>query len=180
MSKIGKKPIPVPSEVQVEIEKNRITVKGPQGTGVVNLPERITVKLKENELIIEKPKNIENGSALYGLSRTLVDNMVQGVTKKWEKVLEIHGVGYRGKLEGGKLNLALGFSHPVIYQIPKEVEISVKGNKVVIQGIDKQLVGEVAAKIKSFKKPDKYKGKGIRYQGEILKLKPGKKAKTAA
>jgi large subunit ribosomal protein L6 len=180
MSKIGKKPIPVPSEVQVEVEKNKVTIKGPQGTGVVELPEKLVVEFKDNELVVEKPKSVENGSALYGLSRTLVANMVEGVVKKWEKVLEIHGVGYKGKLEAGKLNLALGYSHPVIYQIPIGVEIAIKGNKIVIQGIDKQFVGEVAAKIKSFKKPDKYKGKGIRYQGEVLKLKPGKKAKTAA
>lgn len=179
MSKIGRNPIDLVSEVNVTFNGQEVLIKGQKGEGKVNLPKAIKAEVKENKLFLTTSASDKKNRAMHGLVRTLISNYIVGVNKPWEKILEIHGVGFRAKMEGKNVVFNLGFSHPVNFTTPADVTVAVNGNKIVVSGVNKQRVGEVAATIKRIRIPDKYKGKGLRYQGEVLKLKPGKKAKTA-
>lgn len=180
MSKIGQQPIEVPSGVSVEIKDNLIKIKGPYGEKSLLLPIGLKVSLKEEKIFIERLSDEKRIKAQHGLSRQLVANFIKGVIKPWEKRLEVVGTGYNAKLQGEDLVLKLGFSHPVVFKKQEGVKYQVIGNNIIVlMGIDKQLVGQVAYQIKSLKKPDVYKGKGIRYLGEKVRIKPGKKAKGA-
>lgn len=175
MSRIGRKPIPIPQGVQVRIERDLVEVKGPKGVLSHRIPPEIEVSVEDGEIRVRRKVENKRGKSLHGLTRSLIANMVQGVTEGFEKRLEIVGVGYRAQLEGKALRLSLGYSHPVIYSIPEGIEIQVpQPTKIVVRGIDKQKVGQVAAEIRALKKPDAYKGKGIRYEGEVVRLKAGK------
>lgn len=183
MSRIGKKPINIPEKVEIKIENDRIIVKGPKGELSQPLPDRIKAVIEDSEqgkiLKIAPEKKNKEIAALWGLSRALVFNMIKGVTEGFEKQLQIEGVGFRAVVQGSKLVLSLGLSHPVEMEAPKGIEFKVEKNIITISGIDKQLVGQVAAKIRDFKKPEPYKGKGIRYVGEVIRRKAGKKAAGA-
>jgi len=176
MSRIGKKPIDIPNGVQVEIGKNNhVVVKGPKGQLEGDFSTELTIKVENNQIKIERPNDSAFNRAIHGTTRALIANMVKGVTEGFTVELEIVGIGYRASMKGKTLELQLGYSHPIIYEPPEGVQISVEGNNIVkVSGIDKQKVGQVAAEIRDFRKPDPYKGKGVRYKGEVLKLKPGK------
>jgi large subunit ribosomal protein L6 len=177
MSRIGRKPIPVPSGVSVAIDPERVTVNGPRGELFERIHRDITVEQVGEELIVTRPTDRGEHRALHGLTRSLVANMVEGVTSGFEKRLEIQGVGYRAQLKGRDLELALGYSHPVPVKAPDGIEFEVpQPTRIVVRGIDKQLVGEVAANIRKQRKPEPYKGKGIRYEGEYVARKVGKRA----
>lgn len=176
MSRIGKKPIQIPEGVEVKIEENLIMVKGPKGELKNQIRSEIKIEAKDKEIEF-KPVTFHKGvSALWGTSRSLVANMIEGVTKGFEKILEIEGVGYRANLDGKDLVLNLGYSHPVKIKTPQGIEFKVEKNTIKVSGIDKQLVGQVAAEIRAKRKPEPYGGKGIRYQGEVIRRKIGKKA----
>ena len=178
MSRIGKLPIPVPSGVDVDIEGQRISVKGPKGTLAHTLAEPITVSLDDGVLSVQRPDDERESRALHGLSRSLLNNLVQGVSQGYERKLEIHGVGYRVQQRGSDLEFALGFSHPVKITPPDGITFAVESpTRFSVQGIDKQLVGQVAANIRWLRKPDPYKGKGVRYAGEQIRRKVGKTGK---
>ncbi len=178
MSRIGKKPIEIPSGVEVKIDGQLVTVKGPKGTESVNVREEIKVSVVDNHIILEPTNDERKTNALHGLSRTLVANAVEGVSKGFEKKLEIQGVGYRANMEGTKLNMALGYSHPVIVEPPAGITITVDKNvNITVSGSNKQMVGDVAAAIRSKRPPEVYKGKGIRYEGEYIRRKAGKAGK---
>jgi large subunit ribosomal protein L6 len=177
MSRIGRKPIPLPSGVDVSIAPGRVAVKGPLGALEQDVPQRITVEQRDAELLVTRPTDRGEDRALHGLTRTLVANMVEGVTKGFEKRLEIQGVGYRAQLKGVDLELALGFSHPVEVKAPDGIAFEVpQPTQIVVKGIDKQRVGQVAAEIRSVRPPEPYKGKGVRYSGEYVRRKVGKRA----
>lgn len=178
MSRIGKAPITVPSGVEVTISGRNVTVKGPKGTLSRDIPGDIIVRQEENTILVERPNDERQNRSLHGLSRTLVSNMVIGVTDGFAKELEIVGVGYRAEAAGSDLRLALGFSHPVMVPAPAGIsfEIPVQ-TRVIVKGIDKELVGQVAANIRSIRKPEPYKGKGVRYAGERILRKAGKTGK---
>ena len=179
MSRIGKLPIPVPSGVDVTIDGQDVTVKGPKGTLSHTVVEPITVlKGEDGVLLVSRPDDHRDSKARHGLTRTLVANMVTGVTTGYEKTLEIVGVGYRVQARGSNLEFALGYSHPVPVEAPTGISFEVQSpTRFVVRGIDKQQVGEVAAKIRKLRKPDPYKGKGVRYQGEVVRRKVGKSGK---
>jgi large subunit ribosomal protein L6 len=178
MSRIGKNPIPVPSGVDVTIADRVITVKGPKGTLSREIPGVITVRQQEAELLVERPDDERQNRAQHGLTRSLVANMVQGVTEGFTKELEIIGVGYRAAAQGAGLELALGFSHPVRVAAPEGIEFEVPApTRIVVRGIDKERVGQVAADIRKIRKPEPYKGKGVRYLGEQIQRKAGKTGK---
>ena len=179
MSRIGKAPIPVPSGVDVSIADRHITVKGPKGTLERDLPGEITVRQDGDTLLVERPNDERQNRALHGLVRSLVNNMVVGVHTEFTKELEIIGVGYRAAAQGpAKLELALGFSHPVHVEAPDGVTFEVPTpNRIVVRGIDKEAVGQVAANIRKIRKPEPYKGKGVRYLGEHVAKKAGKTGK---
>ncbi len=179
MSRIGKSPIAVPGGVNVDITEGTVTVKGPNGTLSRVLPGEITVRQDGEVLLVERPNDERQNRALHGLTRTLVANMVQGVTGGFTRELEIVGVGYRAEAQGpGALKMALGFSHPVIVEAPEGVTFEVpQPTRVVVKGIDKEKVGQVAANIRSLRKPEPYKGKGVRYAGEKILRKAGKAGK---
>jgi large subunit ribosomal protein L6 len=178
MSRIGKLPIPVPSSVDVKIDGQQISVKGPKGTLAHTIAEPITVEQEDGTLQIKRPDDERRSRALHGLTRSLVANLVVGVTDGYEKKLEIHGVGYRVLMKGSDLEFSLGFSHPVKVTPPEGITFAVEGpTKFSVQGIDKQRVGEVAANIRKLRKPDPYKGKGVRYAGEKIRRKVGKTGK---
>ncbi len=180
MSKIGTKQIEVPEKVIVEISKNNVKVKGPLGELVFTLPRHLEAVRQDKMLTIKRDREDAHIKALHGLFRQLVSNAVSGVEKPWEKRLEIVGTGFNAKMQGEDVVLRVGFSHPVTFKKVPGVKFQVEGaNKIVVSGIDKQLVGQVAYQLKMVKKPDVYKGKGIRYEGEKLRIKPGKKAKAA-
>jgi large subunit ribosomal protein L6 len=177
MSRIGRKPIPVPAGVNVAIEPERVTVNGPKGELSERIHRDITVERVGEELLVKRPTDRGEHRALHGLTRSLVANMVEGVTSGFEKRLEIQGVGYRAQLKGKDLELALGYSHPVPVEAPAGIEFEVpQPTRIVVRGISKQLVGEVAANIRKQRKPEPYKGKGIRYEGEYVARKVGKRA----
>ena len=179
MSRIGKLPIPVPSGVDVTIDGRDITVKGPKGTLNHTVVEPISVtKGDDGVLLVTRPDDERDSRARHGLTRSLVANMVTGVTTGYEKTLEIVGVGYRVQARGSNLEFALGYSHPVPVEAPAGITFEVQSpTRFVVRGIDKQQVGEVAAKIRKLRKPDPYKGKGVRYQGEVIRRKVGKSGK---
>ncbi len=181
MSRIGKQPIPVPDGVEITIEPELVKVKGPKGELQERVARDIGVEQQNGEILVTRPTDRGEHRALHGLTRSLIANMVEGVTKGFEKRLEIQGVGYRAALSGKDLELQLGFSHPVRFPAPEGIEFEVPApNRISIRGIDKQLVGETAARIRRIRKPEPYKGKGIRYEGEYVRKKAGKAAKTAA
>lgn len=171
MSKIGKQPIEVPEGVTIKLADSFVVVKGPKGELKKDLPKEVKVEIKEKQVVI-----VSKDKALWGLFRALIANMVEGVNKGFEKKLEIVGVGYGAKMGDKNLILKIGFSHPVEIEIPKGIEIRVEKNIITVSGIDKQLVGQTAAHIRAQKKPEPYKGKGIRYLDEEVRRKPGKKA----
>ena len=179
MSRVGKSPIPVPSGVDVTIADRHITVKGPKGTLERDIPGVITVRQEGDELLVERPDDERQNRAMHGLVRSLVSNMVVGVHQEFTKELEIIGVGYRAAAQGpGKLDLALGFSHPVSVDAPDGITFETPSpNRIVVKGIDKEMVGQVAANIRKIRKPEPYKGKGVRYLGEYVPKKAGKTGK---
>ena len=176
MSRIGKVPIKIPAGVTVEIsEDNVATVKGPKGTLVQNLPKEIDIKSENGEITVTRTNDLKKIKSLHGLTRTLINNMVVGVTNGYEKILEINGIGYRAAKQGKKLTLSLGYSHPIEMEDPEGVESVLEGqNKIFIRGIDKQKVGQYAAEIREKRKPEPYKGKGIKYSDETIRRKVGK------
>jgi large subunit ribosomal protein L6 len=177
MSRIGKKPISVPTGVTVSIEPSLVRVNGPKGELTERIPRDITVAQEGEELIVKRPTDRGEHRALHGLTRSLVANMVEGVTDGYVRTLEIHGVGYRAQLKGKGIELSLGFSHPVSIPAPDGIEFEVpQPTRVIVKGISKQLVGEVAATIRKQRPPEPYKGKGIRYEGEYVARKVGKRA----
>ncbi|MGI8879495.1 MAG: 50S ribosomal protein L6 [Jatrophihabitans sp.] len=178
MSRIGKLPVTLPSGVDVSIDGQLVVVKGPKGTLEHTVAEPITVSQADGTLEVQRPDDERESKALHGLSRTLINNMVVGVTDGYRKSLEIVGTGYRVQARGGDLEFALGFSHPVIIKAPKGISFTVESpTRFAVAGIDKQQVGEVAANIRKLRKPDPYKGKGVRYQGEVVRRKAGKTGK---
>src|SRR5688500_16130745 len=179
MSRIGKSPIPVPANVEVNVNGRRVVVKGPQGTLEREIPGDITLRQEESTLLVERPDDQRHNRALHGLTRSLVNNMVTGVSSGFTKELEIVGVGYRATAQGpNKIELALGFSHPVTVDAPAGISFEVPiPTRIVVKGIDKELVGQVAANIRKIRKPEPYKGKGVRYAGEYVQRKAGKAAK---
>jgi large subunit ribosomal protein L6 len=177
MSRIGNKPIEIPAGVSVSLSPGRVMVNGPLGELSQSVPQRITVEQKDGELVVARPTERGDDRALHGLTRTLVANMVEGVTKGFEKALEIQGVGYRAALRGTDLELSVGFSHPVVRKPPAGITFEVPApNQVVVKGIDKQQVGQVAADVRAVRPPEPFKGKGIRYAGEYVRRKVGKRA----
>jgi large subunit ribosomal protein L6 len=177
MSRIGKQPIPVPDGVNVSIEPELVRVKGPKGELQERVVRDITVEQEDDQLVVKRPTDRGDHRALHGLTRSLVANMVQGVTEGFEKKLEIQGVGYRAQLQGKKLVLSLGFSHQVEVEAPEGIEFEVpQPTQIIVRGISKQMVGEVAANIRKKRPPEPYKGKGIRYEGEYVARKVGKRA----
>lgn len=175
MSRIGKKPISLPAGVEIKIDGNRITVKGPKGDLTQDIPEQISIVHEENEIRVMRSSDNKKHRALHGLTRALVANMVEGVTKGFEKRLELVGVGYRAQLQGKKLVISAGYSHPVEVEPPDGIEFEVPAvTKIVVKGIDKQLVGNTAAHIRAIRKPEPYKGKGIKYENEVIRRKAGK------
>lgn len=180
MSRIGKLPIPVPSGVEVSLDSSVVTVKGPKGTLSHTVADPITVdRTEEGTIAVSRPNDERESRSLHGLTRTLIANMVQGVTEGYEKRLEIVGVGYRVLSKGPtQLEFQLGYSHPIVFDAPEGITFTVDGpTRLGVQGIDKQLVGEVAANIRKLRKPEPYKGKGVRYAGEVVRRKVGKAGK---
>ena len=179
MSRIGRLPVAIPAGVTVEIaENNKITVKGPKGTLERELPIEMEVKVEGDTVVVTRPNDLKKMKSLHGLTRTLVNNMVVGVTEGYQKVLEVNGVGYRAAKSGNKLTLNLGYSHPVEMTDPEGVETVVEGqNKIVVKGINKEKVGQYAAEIRDKRRPEPYKGKGIKYSDEVIRRKVGKTGK---
>ena len=179
MSRIGRMPIAIPAGVTVTIaENNHVTVKGPKGTLERALPVEMTVKQEGDEVVVTRPNDLKKNKALHGLTRTLIHNMVVGVTEGYEKILEVNGVGYRAAKQGNKLVLSLGYSHPVEMVDPEGVTSVLDGQNIIkIQGIDKEKVGQYAAEIRDKRKPEPYKGKGIKYSTEVIRRKDGKTGK---
>ena len=180
MSRIGKQPIRVPGGVQVELQGTRVSVTGPRGSLLQDVHPRMKVTVDDGTVTVERRSEERLDKSLHGLTRTLIANMVAGVTEGFEKRLEIQGVGYRAALQGKDLELQVGYSHPVRFPAPEGIEFEVPAaNRIVVRGNDKQQVGEVAANIRKVRKPEPYKGKGIRYEGEYVRKKAGKAAKGA-
>ncbi|MDO5155817.1 MAG: 50S ribosomal protein L6 [Eubacteriales bacterium] len=178
MSRIGRMPIAVPAGVTVDIaENNQVTVKGPKGTLSRVLPAEMDIKLEGDQVVVTRPNDLKKMKSLHGLTRTLINNMVVGVTDGYTKELEVNGVGYRAAKQGKKLVLNLGYSHPVEMEDPEGVESSVDGNKIIVSGINKEKVGQYAAEIREKRKPEPYKGKGIKYADEVIRRKVGKTGK---
>ncbi len=178
MSRIGRRPIPIPAGVEVNLDGPVITVTGPRGTLTRSLPPAMTVDAVEETLVVTRPSEAKGHKQLHGLTRTLVANMVDGVTSGYRKTLEISGVGYRAQKVGDKLQLNLGYSHPVEITPPEGISFEVETPvKLAVVGIDKELVGQVAAKVRATRKPEPYKGKGVRYSGEVIRRKAGKAGK---
>jgi large subunit ribosomal protein L6 len=181
MSRIGRRPIEIPPEVEVSLDGSTLSVRGPKGTLRQTLHPDMRIVREDGVIRVERPTDQRLHRSLHGLTRTLIANMVEGVTKGFEKRLEIVGVGYRATLRDRDLELSVGYSHPVVYRAPEGIEFEVPApNRITVRGIDKQLVGQVAAEIRRIRKPEPYKGKGIRYEGEAVRKKAGKAAKGAA
>ena len=178
MSRIGRMPIAIPAGVTVEIaENNKVTVKGPKGTLERVLPAEMEIKKDGEQIVVSRPNDLKKMKSLHGLTRTLIHNMVVGVSEGYEKVLEVNGVGYRAAKAGNKLTLSLGYSHPVEMIDPEGLESVVDGNKITVKGIDKEKVGQYAAEIRDKRRPEPYKGKGIKYADEVIRRKVGKTGK---
>ena len=178
MSRIGRLPVVVPAGVTVEVkENNYVVVKGSKGTLERNLPVEMDIKVEDGHVVVTRPNDLKKMKALHGLTRTLIHNMVVGVSEGYEKVLEVNGVGYRAQKQGKKLVLSLGYSHPVEMEDPEGLETTVDGNKITVKGISKEKVGQYAAEIRSKREPEPYKGKGIKYADEVIRRKVGKTGK---
>lgn len=178
MSRIGRLPVAIPEGVTVNVaEGNKVTVKGPKGTLERVLPEEMTIKVEDGHVVVTRPNDLKRMKSLHGLTRTLISNMVTGVHEGFTKVLEVNGVGYRCAKSGKKLTLNLGYSHPVEMVDPEGVEAVVDGNKITVKGIDKEKVGQYAAEIRDKRRPEPYKGKGIKYETEVIRRKVGKTGK---
>ena len=179
MSRIGRMPIAIPAGVTVTIaENNKVTVNGPKGTLERVLPEELTIKEEDGHVVVSRPNDLKRMKSLHGLTRTLINNMIVGVTNGYEKVLEVNGVGYRAAKQGKKLTLNLGYSHPVEMEDPEGIETVLEGqNKITVKGIDKEKVGQYAAEIRDKRRPEPYKGKGIKYADEVIRRKVGKTGK---
>jgi large subunit ribosomal protein L6 len=177
VSRIGKKPIAIPSGVTIRQDGGTIAVKGPKGELRTRVSEAMTISLENNEVTVTRPNDMAENRSAHGLTRTLINNMVQGVTEGYSRKLEIVGVGFRAEMRGKMLQLNLGYSHPIMFVPPEEIQLAAPvPTNVVVTGIDKQLVGQVAAKIRSFRPPEPYKGKGVKYEGEQIRRKAGKSA----
>jgi large subunit ribosomal protein L6 len=177
MSRIGRKPIEVPSSVSISIDPGRVMVNGPLGSLTQQVPQRMKIEQRDSEIVVTRPTERGEDRALHGLTRSLVANMVEGVTKGFEKRLEIQGVGYRAMLRGTSLELNVGYSHPVVIEPRAGISFEVPvPTQIVVKGVDKQMVGQTAAEIRAVRKPEPYKGKGIRYEGEHVRRKVGKRA----
>ena len=178
MSRIGRLPVAVPAGVEVKVaENNLVTVKGPKGTLERVLPVEMSIKVEDGHVVVTRPSDLKKMKALHGLTRTLIQNMVIGVSQGYEKTLEVNGVGYRAAKQGKKLVLNLGYSHPVQMEDPAGLESKVDGNKIIVSGIDKEKVGQYAAEIRDKRRPEPYKGKGIKYADEVIRRKVGKTGK---
>ena len=178
MSRIGRMPIAVPAGVTVDIaENNHVTVKGPKGTLEKTLPTEMEITLEGAEVIVKRPNDLKKMKSLHGLTRSLIQNMVTGVTEGYKKTLEVNGVGYRAAKQGKTLTLNLGYSHPVEMTDPEGIETTVEGNNIIVSGIDKEKVGQFAAEIRDKRRPEPYKGKGIKYSDEVIRRKAGKTGK---
>jgi large subunit ribosomal protein L6 len=177
MSRIGRQPIPIPDGVNVAVDPGRVTVNGPLGELTQNVPARMQIDKEDGQLVVKRPTERGDDRALHGLTRSLVANMVEGVTNGFEKRLEIQGVGYRASLRGTALELNVGYSHPVVIDAPAGITFEVPAQtEIIVKGIDKQQVGEIAAEVRDVRPPEPYKGKGIRYSGEYVRRKVGKRA----
>ena len=175
MSRIGKMPVKIPEGVQVTVENNRMTVKGPKGSLTREFHKDMTIKIDDSKIIVERPSDQKNHRALHALTRSLINNMIAGVVGGFQKVLVLEGVGYRAALQGKKLVLTIGYSHPVEIEPPAGIEFEVPAqNRIIVKGIDKELVGQIAANIRAVREPEPYKGKGIRYEDEVVRRKEGK------
>ncbi len=178
MSRIGNKPITVPADVEVKIDGRHLTVKGPKGTLERDIHNNISLKMEANEIKVERKDNEAFNRSLHGLTRTLINNMIIGVTKEYTKELQINGVGYRVQKQGNNLNLTLGYSHPVIFEAPAGITFDVPNpNTIIVRGIDKELVGQTAAEVRTKRPPEVYRGKGIKYSDEVIRRKEGKTGK---
>lgn len=178
MSRIGRAPITVPAGVEVTVDGNAVTVKGPKGTLTKEFKPSMTIKVEGGVVTVSRPDDENMSRALHGLTRTLIANMIEGVTNGYQKVLEINGVGYRCQKQGKELNLTLGFSHPVVLKDTEDITMEApQPNQIIIKGIDKQKVGQFAAEVRSIRPPEPYKGKGIKYADEVIRRKEGKAAK---
>ena len=178
MSRIGRMPVAIPAGVTVEIaEGNKVTVKGPKGTLVRELPHEMEIKIEDGHVIVSRPNDLKRMKSLHGLTRTLIHNMTIGVSEGYTKTLEVNGVGYRAAKAGKKLTLNLGYSHPVEMEDPEGIETKVDGNKIVVSGISKEKAGQYAAEIRDKRRPEPYKGKGIKYADEVIRRKVGKTGK---
>lgn len=178
MSRIGKKPVIIPDKVDVNLKDNTLNCKGPKGELSYKIPDIISVQINDNIIQLEKKVDSLKAQSLFGMARTIINNNILGVSEGFSKRLEIKGVGYRSQIEGKNLILSLGFSHPVKVEPPANITLQVENNtNIIINGIDKQVVGQIAAYIRSIRPPEPYKGKGVRYQGEFVKLKAGKTGK---
>ena len=179
MSRIGRLPIAIPAGVEVAVaEGNKVTVKGPKGTLEKCLPVEMEIKVEDNQVVVTRPNDLKKMKSLHGLTRTLIANMVTGVTERYQKVLEINGVGYRATKKGNEITFSLGFSHPVVMADPEGIETVMEGqNKIIVKGIDKEKVGQYAAEIRDLRRPEPYKGKGIKYDYEVIRRKVGKTGK---
>ncbi len=175
MSRIGKQPIAIPPKVKVEVKGQKVFVEGPKGKLNWELPRRTSIKVHEGKLVVSREGEDDAVKALHGLSRALVNNMVRGVSEGFSKKLEIQGVGFKAAVQGSAVNMTLGYSHPIVYPIPAQIKVTVEENtKLTIEGPDRQVVGQVAAELRSFYPPEPYKGKGVRYVGEHVVRKEGK------
>ena len=178
MSRIGRLPVEIPAGVEITVaENNVVTVKGPKGTLTESLPVEMDIKVENNQVVVTRPNDLKKMKSLHGLTRTLINNMVVGVTEGYQKVLEVNGVGYRAAKSGKTLTLNLGYSHPVEMEDPEGLETTVDGNKITVAGIDKERVGQYAAEIRDKRRPEPYKGKGIKYADEVIRRKVGKTGK---
>lgn len=178
MSRIGRLPVAIPAGVTVSVaDGNVVTVKGPKGTLVRTFVPELTIEVKDNEVLVSRPNDLKREKSLHGLTRTLIHNMVEGVSNGFSKTLEVNGVGYRAVKQGKKLTLSLGYSHPVEMEDPAGIETVVEGNVITVKGIDKEKVGQFAAEIRDKRRPEPYKGKGIKYADEIIRRKEGKTGK---
>ena len=179
MSRIGRLPVEIPAGVEITVaENNVVTVKGPKGTLTESLPVEMDIKVENNQVVVTRPNDLKKMKSLHGLTRTLINNMIHGVTEGYEKVLEVNGVGYRAAKQGKKLTLNLGYSHPVEMEDPEGIETVCDGqNKIIVKGISKEKVGQYAAEIRDKRRPEPYKGKGIKYADEVIRRKVGKTGK---
>lgn len=177
MSRVGKKPIIIPNNVEVKLQDNKISVKGPKGELSRSINPAIKIKIEDNKILVNREKDDKTSKSLHGLTRTLIANMIEGVTQGFKKILDISGVGYKVQSSGDKLTFQVGFSHPVVIDVPKNIEAKVEGANIIINGIDKEKVGEFSAKVKEIKPVEPYKGKGIKYIGEYVRRKAGKAGK---